>query len=62
MLDIIFFYLQFYMLRIKKYNVVYNFCMKLPERKNYGSNIDERETYAPKQFELDNKHIEKIKR
>ena len=36
--------------------------MKLPQSKDYGSNIDERETYSPKQFELDNKHIEKIKR
>lgn len=35
--------------------------MKLPNRKEYGANIDERETYAPKQFELDNKQDVKIK-
>lgn len=35
--------------------------MKLPKSKNYGSNMDERETYVPKQFELDNMEIEKVK-
>lgn len=40
---------------------VNNRSMKLPKGKDYGANIDERETYAPKQFELDNKHTEKVK-
>lgn len=40
---------------------VNNLGMKLPNGKEYGANSDERETYAPKKFDLDQK-FEEIKR
>jgi len=36
--------------------------MKLPQSRKYGANLDERETFAPKQFDLENKFDENKKK
>lgn len=41
--------------------IVNNFIMKIPNGKEYGANSDERETFAPKELDLENK-FEEIKR
>ena len=37
---------------------VNNLNMKLPKSRQYGANIDDKETFAPKQFEIDKKFDE----
>ena len=41
--------------RIKSAQVGKNLVMKFPSEKKYGSNTDEKETFLPKQYDLENR-------